>query len=533
MEQFGNLGTFGALMFGAVAAIGMMALWIRTNSATTITSRTLMQQAEGSITFLFDDDELVDVTPRARALMDQGNDKRSDWENFLTLLSARFPHLRSQCRDLASVGRKTISANDGQHGWIEAEYWNGLARITLMQDEDHPDEALDPLTAAAMEHELETLRTIGEDSPQLIWKLDVEGVLVWANRAFIEMSEAIHTIDPDAVRPWPPRTIFEGTATPAGSAPIIDMHRIDVPGQDKPIWYEVTSLKRSTDTIHFAVDASAVVFARDAQRTFVQTLTKTFAQLSVGLAIFDSDRRLVLFNPALTDLTDLPVDFLIGRPTLFSVLDRLRDQKMMPEPKNYASWRDQMVALESAAVEGSYHETWLLPNGQTFRVTGKPHPNGAIAFLMEDISDEISLNRKFRSQIDTTTAVIDNLVASVAVFSSSGSLIMANNSYRQLWGSQPESSLNSRDFSEELEIWQTTSAPSPVWIKLKETMSSGSGDAPWSGSIWLDSHVEINCHYAPLPDGNHQMTFTPSDREVAPAGNVEPIDFKVERSLIG
>lgn len=533
MELLGNLGTFGALGVGSICAIGLIALWIRTNSTSAMTTRTLMQQAEGSITFLFDDEVLVDVTPRARALMEQCKSQRSDWENFLTLLSARFPHLRSQCKDLASVGRKTIAPNDSQNGWIEAEYWNGLARITLVQDKDHPDQTLDPLTTAAMEHELATLRSIGEDSPQLIWKRDAEGVLVWANRAYIELSEEMNPLGPNDVLPWPPRDIFEGAVAPLGAAPLIDMHRIDVPGQEKPIWYEVTSLKRGTDTIHFAVDSSAVVFARDAQRTFVQTLTKTFAQLSVGLAIFDADRRLVLFNPALVDLTTLPTEFLIGRPTLFSVLDRLRDQHMIPEPKNYASWRDQTMALESAAVEGSYHETWSLPNGQTFRVTGKPHPNGAIAFLMEDISDEISLTRKFRSQIDTTTAVIDNLAASVAVFSSSGSLIMANRSYRQLWGAQAEGSLNSRDFQDELATWQATSAPSPVWLKLKETFARGGGDAAWDGTIWLDSHVELLCHYAPLPDGNHQVTFMPSDREVTATGPLEPVKFKAGQAVSG
>ncbi|MDC1229331.1 PAS-domain containing protein [Octadecabacter sp.] len=205
------------------------------------------------------------------------------------------------------------------------------------------------------------------------------------------------------------------------------MHRIDVPRHDKPIWYDVTCVKRGTETIYFAINASAVVFAQDAQKTFVQTLTKTFAQLSVGLAIFDADRRLVLFNPALVDLTGLPAHFLIGRPALFSFLDRLRGQ---------------MVALEAAAAEGNYHETWLLPNGQTFRVTGKPHPNGAIAFLMEDISDEISLTRKFRSQIDTSAAV--------SVFSSSGSLIMANRAYRDLWGTDVDGSIASWDFSDEM-----------------------------------------------------------------------------------
>ncbi len=526
MPQIPILEALGALFLGVVVAIALLIFWIRSNRITTVTSRTLMQEAEGSITFLFDDENLVDLTPRARALMNQGNDQKSDWENFLTILSARFPNLRSQCSDLASTGRKTISPTDGQRGWIDAEYWNGLARITLVQHEGDPKEALDPLTAMAMEHELETLRAIGEESPQLIWKRDAEGILVWANRAYIEMSEAIHLNHHDDVLPWPPYNVFENIAVPMGPAPIVDMHRIDVPSQNKPIWYEITSLKRGTDTIHFAVDASAVVYSQDAQRNFVQTLTKTFAQLSVGLAIFDAERRLVLFNPALTDLTNLPADFLIGRPTLLSVLDRLRDQKMIPEPKNYTSWRDQMMALETAALEGSYHENWELPNGATFRVTGKPHPNGAIAFLIEDISDEISLNRKFRSQIETTTAVLENLVSSVAVFSASGNLILANKSYRELWGAPPDGSLSCRNFLDELHTWQTSSAPSPIWIKLKETLSVGQTGSAWTGSVWLDGQVEIQCHYSPLPEGNHQVTFTPNTDDSPRMSEVSEIEIK-------
>jgi PAS domain-containing protein len=525
LENFVTPEVLGAL-FGAATAMAVLLYWVKTNRQTSAIGRTMMLEAEGSITFLFENDSLIDVTPRARALMDQSEPHRSDWENFLTLLSARFPHLRSQCHDLAEVGRKTIAPQDGLPGWIEAEFWNGLARITLVQDKDHPDETLDPLTASAMEHELETLRSIGEDSPQLIWKKDAEGVLIWANRAYIELSEALNPIGPNEILPWPPKVIFEQTAIPAGSAPIIDMHRVDVPGLDKPIWYEVTGVKRGTDTIYFAVDASAVVFAQEAQKTFVQTLTKTFAQLSVGLVIFDADRRLVLFNPALVDLTGLPTDFLIGRPVLFSFLDRLRDLNMVPEPKDYASWRDQMVALESAAAEGNYHETWLLSNGQTFRVTGKPHPNGAIAFLMEDISDEISLTRKFRAQIDTSAAVIDNLSAAVSVFSSSGSLIMANSAYRDLWGTESDGSLSSRDFTDELKSWENASAPSPVWVKLNEIIKRGGSDKPWQGSVWLGSHVELACQYAPLPDGNHQIIFIPSERETSQEQNFETVEFR-------
>jgi len=533
MQLFENLGGLVAMLIGVLTA-GILALqWIRTNKTTAIAARTLLKEAESSVAFLFEDQRLVDATPQARALMKHGDNHRSDWENFLTLLSARFPHLRSQCRDLASVGKRTINPRDGAPGLIEAEYWNGLARFTLIQDGENPNDALDPLTADAMNHELHTLRSIGENSPQLIWKRDAEGVLVWANRAYIEVSEAIHPPAADQLLPWPPKEIFRDTAVPAGSAPVIDMHRVDINGHERPIWYEVTSLKRDTDTMYFAVDASAVVFAQDAQRNFVQTLTKTFAQLNVGLAIFDADRQLVLFNPALVDLTTLPTEFLISRPSLFSFLDRLRSQNMIPEPKDYSSWRDQMVELESAAVEGSYHETWSLSTGQTFRVSGKPHPNGAIAFLMEDISDEISLTRKFRSQIDTTNAVIDNLTTAVSVFSSSGSLILANRAYRDLWGADTNDGLSTHDFLDELACWESASAPSAVWIKLKDTLGRSKADVHWNGSIWLDTHIEMICHYAPLPDGNHQISFSLPDVGSEAAGHIETFELDEPRSMSG
>ncbi|MGJ8611476.1 MAG: PAS-domain containing protein, partial [Octadecabacter sp.] len=317
------------------------------------------------------------------------------------------------------------------------------------------------------------------------------------------------------------------------SAPVIDMIRLDLPDDDCPIWFEVTSLKRGSDTIHFAIDASAVISARDAQRSFVQTLTKTFAELSVGLAIFDADRRLVLFNPALVDLTNLKAEFLVGRPTLFSFLDRLHDHQMMPEPKNYASWRDQMVALETAAEVGQYHEMWPLPNGQTYRVTGKPHPNGAIAFLLEDISDEVSLTRRFRSQIDIGAAVIDNMSAAVAVFSSTGTLVLANNAYRDLWGTPSDGAITSRDLPDELAIWQAVSAPSPVWVKLQETIANSLGGPAWDGRVRLDSRIELECRYSPLPHGNHQVTFRTLDQDARDHGQVEPVNFNQSRIMSG
>ncbi|MEK9704965.1 MAG: diguanylate cyclase, partial [Paracoccaceae bacterium] len=56
-----------------------------------------------------------------------------------------------------------------------------------------------------------------------------------------------------------------------------------------------------------------------------------------------------------------------------------------------------MVAV---ATEGTYTEIWNLPSGATFRISGRPHPDGALAFLFEDITAEVSMSRRFTAEFE-------------------------------------------------------------------------------------------------------------------------------------
>ncbi len=51
-----------------------------------------------------------------------------------------------------------------------------------------------------------------------------------------------------------------------------------------------------------AVDASAALEAERTLARFVRTMTETFAHLNVGLAIFDRNQTLAMFNPALMEM---------------------------------------------------------------------------------------------------------------------------------------------------------------------------------------------------------------------------------------
>ena len=161
-------------------------------------------------------------------------------------------------------------------------------------------------------------------------------------------------------------------------------------------------------------------------------------------------------------MAGLNFEFLSGRPTLDAVLDRLRETRMLTEPKNYTSWREQFSAMEHAAKNGTYSEHWGLPNGQTFCVTGRPDPDGAFALFFEDISAEISLTRRFQSEIETGQAVLEHIEVAVVVFSNASNLVMANTVYSRRWGTDLANGMVQYDLRIEMRKWQDRCTPSRI-----------------------------------------------------------------------
>jgi hypothetical protein len=134
---------------------------------------------------------------------------------------------------------------------------------------------------------------------------------------------------------------------------------------------------------------------------------------------------------------------------------------------------------------GLFEETWSLPGGQTYRVIGRPHPNGALAFMFEDISHEMSRTRRYRADVELGQSVIDAVEDAVAVFSQGGQLVMSNHAYAQLWQHDPQVLLSEASVG--------TLAPGGATMPLRRccgtmpsTMSPARATAPpWEGEVRL------------------------------------------------
>lgn len=460
--------------------------------------------------YLFEGPDLVDATGPAFALLSRLSGPEGEWDRLLSYLCPRLPGLRDQLACLMDLGHFTLSAPDDSGFSLHAELAGAGIRLTLTDlSAEGQYVVIDGLSHHAAEQEIAASREALELLPVAAWRCGADGSVIWANAAYMALATR-QSGESDLVWPLPDLFGLEADRLlPRGPK----RQRLLNPTDGKDEWFDCHILPGATGSIGFALPADNAVRAERSLRDFIQTLTKTFAHLPIGLAIFDRNRQLALFNPALTDLTTLDGEFLSGRPALFSFLDRLREVRILPEPKDYAGWRQQMIDLEKAASAGQYEETWLLPTGQTYRVTGRPHPEGAVAFLIEDISAEVSLTRRFRAEIELAQSVVDALEEAVAVFSETGELVMSNQAYATLWQVDPRPTLGASSILDAMRHWHALSHPTPVWGELRDFIAQPGERSAWEGSATLHDGRHIDCEITPMPRAATLVRFVPHRSE--------------------
>jgi PAS domain-containing protein len=496
----------GMALSAVLAAVGGVLILAALQAGSRRMTHGIFTGVPDEVSFLFDGDVLLDATPGARAILALGPEVESPLARLVAHLSLRFPRLEDRLVRLPSEGRFIIAStgDEAARTYLNAELRGGLTRLSLITGEAAglPGQPHDTLTVSAMETELSSLRTAVSRAPYLIWREDAKGRVIWANAAYL--LEAVARLEGGQDLTWPLPRLFDQAVSVEGAA----VRRLYLEkANEGRHWYEIRHVEEEAGILYFALPADAAVLAEASLRDFMQTLTKTFAYLPTGLAIFDRNRQLQLFNPSLVDLTGLPPDLLSMRPTLFAFLDAMRDRNMIPEPKDYRGWRKQMTELEQAASSGLYEETWSLPSGQTYRVIGRPHPNGALALMFEDITTEMSRTRRYRADLELGQSVIDAMEDAVAVFAQSGILVMTNAAYEGLWGHDPARTLGDQGIAALSEHWRNRSGPSPLWAEAENFVATLGPRAECQGDVRLTDGRLVSCQFKALQGGATLAAF--------------------------
>lgn len=249
-----------------------------------------------------------------------------------------------------------------------------------------------------------------------------------------------------------------------------------------------------------------IAASKDSLKRFTETLSTTFAHLSGGLAVFDVDKSLYLFNPALSDLLDLDPVWLAKRPSIADFISMLREKRHLPEKKNFLEWRRLLTDLKDTGQHKSYDDEWVLPDGRVFRVTGQPHSRGAVAFLFEDISAQVAMERQHRLEMSLNQSILNGLSDAIAVIDVSGQVKSTNTALRDLFGDEFCETLVSCGISQPLESKLIIDA-GDFWPKLKTYVSGPKRTASWGQHLTMHDDTKILADVSPLPDGSTLVTF--------------------------
>lgn len=474
--------------------------------------------SKNQLEFRFENRELVGACPRARRSLSLEDLDEDIYHQLIDRLSRIFPDLQRRLDDTANHNANFRLSEATQNGpaLLEVEAHGSTLRLRL-SGIDAPlsrKMLVDSDQASAIAAELAVLRATVEAAPYLTWRETAEGTVDWVNKAYTTTAERADVLHTSTT--WPPTRLFHGgPVAQTGDAPLPKRSTLMMrSGAQKT--YEIIRFGSGNGTLNFAIDVGATVKAEESLRSFIQTLTQTFAALPIGLAIFDRSRSLVMFNPALMDLTNLEPEWLSTRPTLYDFVNQLREKRMLPERRDFADWRKKITELEESAADGTYCETWALPTGQTYRVTGRPHPEGAVAFLLEDITAEMSLTRKFRRELSMNQALLDHLPEALAVFAEDGVITMTNAAYDDLWGTDPEDVLSQITITDATRLWQANSAPSPVWGDARDFVSQRGDRSEWTDTATLTNGRVVNCRFQPLSGGATLIGFTNAHQGALP-----------------
>jgi signal transduction histidine kinase len=344
--------------------------------------------------------------------------------------------------------------------------------------------------------------------PQPAWVCSAGGGLIWANRAFLDATDAV-SLDEAVAR----KLAFDRAA----STMIAEVAQI---GQAREMlrWAPIKGQRRAFrisarpleggDIGVFAADVTGAEETREALKRHIEAHDETLNHLGDAVAIFSAGKRLTFHNSAFAALWGLEPAWLAEHPTHGEVLDRLRQRRRLPETADYSRWKIGELAWYEA-LGPAPDDLWTLPDGRTLRVVRQPHPLGGLLLLFSDMTGELRLKAQYNALIQVQQATLDKLNDAVAVFGSDGRLRLHNEAFERFWNVTAAALEAAYDFDGVAELCVPRLHDQLFWRELKGRVTDPDPRAriAMSGEAKTSDDRIIAFQSRPLPDGATLVAF--------------------------
>ena len=255
----------------------------------------------------------------------------------------------------------------------------------------------------------------------------------------------------------------------------------------------------------YAIDIEEMEQQAREFRAFRQAQRAMLDQLSVGVAQFEANQKLVFANRPFLRLFDLPFGIVGDAIPFERFLSDAREKRRTPEVRDFPLWRREHIAWFSASE--AQEEAWPLPGGTHLRIVAQPMPDGGLVLFAEDQTEQLALSATRDTLLRTRTAMLDSLFEALAVFAPDGSLQLWNRSFAGTWGLEPELLDNHPSADGLLAAIAPNLAQPEQAAAIGEIIRAATLDRREKGGrVELADGRTLEFAGIPLPDGNGLLT---------------------------
>ncbi|MGH6953377.1 MAG: ATP-binding protein, partial [Alphaproteobacteria bacterium] len=253
--------------------------------------------------------------------------------------------------------------------------------------------------------------------------------------------------------------------------------------------------------VGYALDHTGVEERENERRRQDAANRELLRQLATAIVVFGPDTRVKFYNEAYLKMWRLDEGWLATEPTYSEVLERLRDQRMLPEYADFPAHKRERLKLFTSLI-GSREEYLHLGDGKTLRMVTTPHPLGGLFFTFEDVTGRLALERSYNTLIEVQRETLNNLYEGVAVYGGDGRLKLWNPAFARIWRLPEQFLVGEPHLSDIMERTKQFFENGKTWGRRKERLIARATDRlPLSGRLDRVSGTVIDYAKVPLPDG--------------------------------
>ncbi|MGX7952295.1 ATP-binding protein [Tsuneonella sp. HG249] len=363
--------------------------------------------------------------------------------------------------------------------------------------------------AARAEGDFAALVGLIEAAPLPMWFRAPDSRLKLVNQAYVravagDSAEAVVEAQTELVEPVDGLSAAQIAGQAAQrKAPIERVVAATINGQRRSL--RVSDLPLGDEGVAgYAVDIEEMEEQARNFRAFREAQRQMLDQLSVGVAQFAPDRKLVSANQPFRRIFAM-------RPganedlEFERLLREAREAGRTPEVRDFPTWRAERSEWFSA--DDAVEEAWPLSDGTHLRIVAQPMPDGGLVLIAEDRTESLALSATRDTLLRTRTATFDSLFEALAVFAPDGHIQLWNRRFAAAWG-LPQDQLEGHPTADELVAKIAPLLDNPKQGKgIGDVVRGATLDRKQTGGrVALADGRTLEIAGVPLPDGNGLLT---------------------------